>query len=598
MPSRVRPRRPAESLLAVILWAASAACAASGGGPPAVPAGAGAAGQVVVSVVGTSDVHGGLIEQEGRGGAALFSGYLRNLRAVRAADGGAVLLLDAGDMFQGTLESNLSEGASVVDIYNALGYTAAAVGNHEFDFGPAGPAATPARASDDPRGALKRRATEARFPFLAANLIDERTGLPVDWPNVRPTTMVEVAGLRVGVIGVLTREALSATLAANVGGLRVAPLARTIAGHADALRAAGADAVVVAAHAGGRCKSFEEPDRLDSCDPSAEIFEVARDLPAGAVDAIVAGHSHAGVAHRVAGIPIVQSYSGGRAFGRIDLVFDRRSERLLRSRIHAPRDLCRAEDPATGRCVPADSPGAVPASYEGAVVVPDPAVIARLAPVLESVRAAKEQPIGAVLDRPIRRSGAPESPLGNLFTDALLSAVPGADAALHNVSGGLRADLPAGPLTYGRVYEVMPFDNRLVVLHLTGRELETVFARHLQRTPRLIGVAGLTVRAWCDGGVLQIALTRPSGGIVHDDERLTIVASDFLASGGDGILAPVAPPEGFPVVAGEAPLARDALVGYLRRLGSGIDEARLVDPARPRLSYEGTAPLSCAAAAP
>ena len=87
-----------------------------------------------LSVVGTIDLHGHL--------AALpwLSGYVENLREQRQADGGGVLLLDAGDMFQGTLESNLAEGAPVVAAYNALGYTAVAIGNHEFDFGPAGPA--------------------------------------------------------------------------------------------------------------------------------------------------------------------------------------------------------------------------------------------------------------------------------------------------------------------------------------------------------------------------------------------------------------------------------------------------------------------------
>ncbi|HEX7498679.1 MAG TPA: bifunctional metallophosphatase/5'-nucleotidase, partial [Polyangia bacterium] len=81
--------------------------------------------QVTISVVGTSDLHGHI--------AALpwLGGYLENLRKARKETGGAVVLLDAGDMFQGTLESNLAEGAPVVRAYNALGYSAAAIGNHE-----------------------------------------------------------------------------------------------------------------------------------------------------------------------------------------------------------------------------------------------------------------------------------------------------------------------------------------------------------------------------------------------------------------------------------------------------------------------------------
>src|SRR6478736_3680424 len=251
------------------------------------------AGQTItLSIVGTNDLHGGILQREDRGGLALLGGYLANLRAARARDGGAVLLIDGGDMFQGTLESNLTEGSAVVAAYNALGYTAAAIGNHEFDFGPAGPASTPQRADDDPRGALKARAAEASFPFLAANLIDVATGRPVDFRNVKPSTVVTAAGVRVGIVGVMTTRALVTTIAANVRGLRVAPLAETIEAEARRLRAGGATVIVVAAHAGGRCTDFSNPRDLSSCDPNDEIIPVARALPPGLVDVIVAGHTH------------------------------------------------------------------------------------------------------------------------------------------------------------------------------------------------------------------------------------------------------------------------------------------------------------------
>ena len=103
----------------------------------AADGGAGAPGRdplVTISIVGTNDLHGH-IEALPR-----IGGYIANLRRARARDGGGVVLLDAGDMFQGTLESNMNEGAAVVRAYNVLKYDAAAIGNHEFDFGPAGPA--------------------------------------------------------------------------------------------------------------------------------------------------------------------------------------------------------------------------------------------------------------------------------------------------------------------------------------------------------------------------------------------------------------------------------------------------------------------------
>jgi 2',3'-cyclic-nucleotide 2'-phosphodiesterase (5'-nucleotidase family) len=548
---------------------------------------------ITISIVGTNDLHGGMLPRDGNGGLALLGGYMKNLRAARAREGGAVLLIDGGDMFQGTLESNLSEGAPVVAAYNVLGYTAAAVGNHEFDFGPAGPDSTPSRTGDDPRGALKARAAEARFPFLAANLLDSSSGRPVDWPNVKPSVLVDAAGIKIGIVGVMTRQALSATIAANTRGLGIAPLAGAIAAQASQLRSNGASLVLVTAHAGGRCSVFDRPTDLSSCEPSSEILELARELPRGMVDLIVAGHTHAAIAHQVGDVPIIESYSGGRAFGRVDVVIDRTSGTVASRRIFSPRAVCSREDPVTHSCDPSTAGGTlVPAQYEGLPVTPDPAVSAVLAPALDRVRELKARAIGVVLETPIRRQGGVESPLGNLFTDALRQSVPEADVAVHNIFGGLRADLPQGPLTYGSVYEAMPFDNRVVQLRLTGAELKRVVTTHLQRGRRIFGVSGIRVRAQCSGGTLDAALLRPSGRPIADDEKLAVVTVDFLATGGDGIFTPVTPPQGF-VFPDDAPLARDVFAEQLRKRGGRVRQEDLIDLANPRWTYPGTLPVTC-----
>jgi 5'-nucleotidase len=563
------------------------------------PAGAGnerttaTAAVVTLSIVGTNDLHGGLLPVDGRGGLALLGGYVANLRAARARDGGAVLLLDAGDMFQGTLESNITEGASVIAAYNALGYAAAAVGNHEFDFGPVGPAATPGGPGDDPRGALKARAAEAKFPFLAANLIDTTTGRTPAWTNVQPTALVQAAGVKIGIIGVMTRGALTATLPMNVRDLSVAPLTATILAHAKTLRAEGAAAVIVTAHAGGRCGRFDSAEDLSSCEPSSEIFSVARELPRGLVDVMVAGHTHAGIGHQVEGVAITEAFHRGRAFGRVDLWIDRARNTVTAKRSFPPRDLCAREDPETHRCDPAGTAGRtlVQAEYENAPVVPDPAIADVLAPALEEVRVIKATPLGVTLETPIRRL-TPVSPLGHLVTDALLASVPGADVALNNSSGGLRADLPRGPLTYGSVYEVMPFDNVVVQIRLTGRELRRVFAAHFAASRRVLGFSGLQVRARCSGGSVDVTMLRPSGARIGDTEELRVVISDFLATGGDGLLRPVIPPGGFPVEEG-ARLVRDVLVEYVRRLPGPLREEQLLERKDPRLSVQGSLPLEC-----
>ncbi|MCG5055247.1 MAG: metallophosphoesterase [Myxococcales bacterium] len=301
---------------------------------PAHPEGGAASGQtaapLVLSVVGTNDLHGHLET------LPVLSGYVANLRTRRAEAGGAVLLLDAGDMFQGTLASNLAEGQPVIEAYNHLGYAAVAIGNHEFDFGPEGPAALSTSPTENARGALFARARQARFPFLSANVVEEGSGQALDADNVFPSRLLRIGAVNVGVVGVTTEATPRSTLARNFAGLRVTALADAIIAEAQALREAAAEVVIVLAHAGAACQHLDDPKAIDSCRPEAEIFDVARALPPGLVDGIVAGHTHAGVAHEINGIPIIEAFAYGRAFGRFDLVLNARTRRPERHQIFPP----------------------------------------------------------------------------------------------------------------------------------------------------------------------------------------------------------------------------------------------------------------------
>jgi 2',3'-cyclic-nucleotide 2'-phosphodiesterase (5'-nucleotidase family) len=529
---------------------------------------------VTISLVGTNDLHGRI--------EALppFGGYLTNLRRARARDGGAVLLVDAGDMFQGTLPSNLTEGAAVVRAYNALGYAAAALGNHEFDFGPVGPAVMAQKPGEDPRGALRARAAEASFPFLDANLADAATGAPPAWKNVVPDVLLDVAGIKLGIVGVATASTPRTTLAANFAGLAIKPLAPAIAAAAADLHRRGATVVIAAAHAGGVCKRFDAPEHFDSCEPDGEIFQVARDLTAsgGVVDAIVAGHTHEGVAHRVSGIPIVEAFANGRDFSRIDLTVDRATGRAIDARIFPPQRICAPE-----RCAGE--------TYEGAPVVPDAAIEAAIAPALDAAHAQREQKLGVAVAAPIKRAQKVESPLGNLFADLMRAARPGADVALTN-GGGLRADLPAGPLTYGQLFEAAPFDNRFATIPVSGAELADAVARNLGRDNGIVSLSGLRAEARCKEGALTVTLFRSDGRPVGPKTRLTLVTSDFLATGGDGLFSEETKER---ARLDDGPPIRDAMADLLRARKTPLapDDLALFDPAHPRVSYPGPRPVKC-----
>ena len=553
----------------------------------------GATGRVTLSIVGTTDLHGRVFPDNGRGGLALLGGYLRNLRAAREADGGAVLLLDAGDTFESGIASNISEGALVVDAYNALGYDALAIGNHEFDYGAVDDAAAvddDAAAGDDDaagdsgtpdmRGALKAMAARARFPFLAANLIDAATGRVVEWPNVRPSTLVDAAGLRVGIVGVMTRYGLTRTLAANVQGLDTTALEPAVEREARRLRRRGADLVLVLAHAGGACFRFDDPKDLSSCDDDAEIFQLARRLPPGLVDAMVAGHSHRAVAHEVAGIPIIEAYSHGRAFARVDLIVER-GNGVVGVRFFPPQAVCAAVAADGWSCA---TDGGTPAFYEGASVAPDPSVVAAMQPVLDQVNRWRAEPLGITLDTPLPRNpDGIESPLGNLFADAILAAVPGADLAIGmgGRRAGLRQDLPAGALTRGPLYDVFAFDNRVVTLAMTGEQVQRALARELTRELArslrgIPSVSGIRVRVSCAGVQRQIEILRPSGAPIGPEETLTVAATDFFArrAARDAVAVQSA------AATASAPLVREAVADWLGARGGRLSAADLSTPPR------------------
>jgi len=529
-----------------------------------------------ITVVGTNDLHG-RVER-----VAALSGHLSILRAQLKKQGGGVVLVDGGDMFQGTLESNLQEGAAVVAAYNRVGYDAVCIGNHEFDFGPVGPLVTSQTPKDDPRGALKARAKQAKFPFLAGNIVDEATGKPVDWPNVKPSVIVtEGTGkkkVKVGIIGLSTVDTPKTTIASNVRGLRFSPLAQSVVAQATDLRAKGAQIVVVTAHAGGKCADFHDANDLSSCEADQEIMKLARELPKGLVDVIVAGHTHQTMAHIVNGIPIVESWANGRGFGRVDFDVDNNTGAVTLVKVHPPRKLCgdskEADDVAIEACAPA--------AYEGQQPKIDQPLLTSLKPYLKDAKARRAEKLGVDVKSEVRRGYDQESALGNLFADLMLEVFPKADIALMN-GGGVRGNLPAGALTYGGVFEMMPFDNRFATATMSVAELRHVLEKNLsaQKKGGIFSTAGLTAKVACDvNGRAAVTVLR-NGVALKDSDSVVVVSTDFVALGGDGGLG-IAEDR---VVVDEGEPVRERLVERFKARGGSLagDDIVLFNPAKPRL---------------
>lgn len=563
--------------LSLLLVCAAACTTTQGSGPQAgstTPKPS--AGPIRLTVVGTNDLHGWVMPQVERfgerelrvGGAAALAGYLAILRAENP---GGVLLLDGGDLFQGTLASNLTEGSAVIEAMNALGYDAAAVGNHEFDYGPEGPISVATKPGLDPFGALKARIEQAKFPLLSTNIYEAETGHRPSWLKGDGEVIVERHGVKIGLFGLTTPQTPTTTVPVNVSSLRfgsLAPEAMTAARH---LRDEGADVVIALVHAGGKCASTSNPKDLSSCDTgSGEVFEMLRGLPDGTLDAVIAGHTHSPVAHFVGGTPVIESWGLGKFFSTVELWVDPVSRKVLteRTAIGAPVPVCETWDAATKSCDVRALKGKPEvrieaAEFHGEKVVADAQVAARLQPALDQVTKRQEERLGLKVPKTLGRDYEGESVLGDFLADSLRT-LEKADVALLN-PGGLRADLKAGEVTYGAVYEVIPFDNSIATLEVSADELKRLLGAAYGSKKGVFQVSGLEVTLSRCASPDRLKNVLLEGGKPLDaKKKYRVVMPDFLARGGDGLGPVLSTIEPAQVDLGESREVnlRDALVSH------------------------------------
>ena len=449
---------------------------------------------VLLRVLSMNDLHGALLPRattwsEGRqvGGVATLDAMMDSATAQCRCP---TIRLDAGDEMQGTLESNLLYGRSTIAAMNQMKIAAAVIGNHELDWG---------------LDTLRVRMREAKYPFLAANLVDSASGRRPDW--VKPWVMLQVDSLRVAVIGYMAAGTKTYVRPENTAGLRWRSGPEAIADVLAEVKAKRPSVTVLLAHEGGYCEQ-------SGC--TGEIFDLAKALPAGSVDLIVAGHTHAKLASEVNGIPIVEAPSSGTAIGVTDLV--RRADGGVRGYIDVRT--------AFGDQVTPDSAlGELTYQLRKQTTPLASRQIATLAAPLD-----KDQDDG-------------EYPLGTFVANAQRNLLR-ADVSLMN-NGGIRASLPSGTVTYENLFAVQPFGNRIVVVFLTGKELRQVLEHSLETGVPTAHVSGITV-TWDSTRppgqrVAQVTFTGKKKLADNDTYRLAV--NDYLASGGSGYTMLVGKPQ-------------------------------------------------------
>ena len=473
------------------------------------------AGTRFLRIIATNDFHGALEPRPDangvrRGGAAYVAAAIARARN-ECAPRCETLLLDAGDLFQGTPASNLSYGRPVVEYYNRMGYAAAALGNHEFDWG---------------TDSLRARMRQAKFGIFGAN-VRYTDGRDVKWiPN---DTIVRRGATRIGIIGVSTVTTPTTTRAANVVGLRFDDPAPIVDSIGAALRKRGANFVVVIAHAGASCGR----DGATEC--GGEIIDLARKITTK-VDAIVSGHTHTLVNTEVKGIPIVQARSSGRAIDVLDIPLGSNVDLPVR---HQVREL--ATD----------------------TIKPSPAIDSIVRRAVTRVAPLVDQRV-ATIPATLPRQGS-QYPLGNLIADAQRWAAKGDVAIMNN--GGIRTELRGGEATYGSLFELQPFGNVLYSLTMTGAQLRGLVEAMVAKSVN-DHVSGMTIKydPGKPAGSRVVSITMADGTPLSDARTYNVIVNDFIATGGEGYNA-----GGRATASKSLNIADlDALIDYLKSLPSPI----------------------------
>ena len=486
--------------------------------------------QNCIAVVGTNDLHGAVepqVIQVGnqkvkRGGLLAVSGYISILRK---EFGDKLILLDGGDLLHGTLTANVSKGGVMVKALNALGYTAAAIGNHEFDFGPLLPG------DPDRLGVVKKRIEEAKFPFLAANITNRVSNTPITWPNTMPSTLIDVAGIQVGIIGLSTPSTPLTTRPQNVANLNFLNPQPILIREANRLRDNGAQLVLLVSHMGDACPDTKDPKDLSSCDGRGELFSLLQSLPIGLVDVAVGGHTHAVVGHWIGSTATIEAAHRGRKFTWVKACVDATGKLdRVASSISPAVDTCLTTW-SDGTCKLRSEPTPTqPAKYQGHVVTIDAAVQKAVQPFIDEVSLTRSESIGVALPKAFLRKTAQGLPLGDAVAEAMRRSVQ-ADVGIQN-QGGVRADLPAGLIDYGDAYRVLPFGNQVTSMQLTGAQLYALVAhiakRHHGKPPHIAGISILE-------GEDKLTLLHPTGTPVEVSRVYKVATNDFLATGGEGL---------------------------------------------------------------
>jgi len=413
------------------------------------------------------------------------------------------------------------------------------LGNHEFDEGKTEMLRLLNGGNHANGPFLQSEYQGARFPYVSANVVYADSGKPV----LPPYVIRRVKGVPVAFIGAVLTQTPTIVTPSGVAGLKFLDEADAINRYVPQLRRLGVRSIVVLIHQGTRQPYYNGPTDDQLTPHSGSIVDIVQRLD-DEIDIVVSGHIHAFTNalipnHNGKKILVVQAFSRGTAYDDIDVAIDPRSRDIVAK---SARIITTYADVEPGLFPNAEVAGLTAAAEQAVAPIIGRIIGQTMAPILRS------------------SNGAGESALGNLIADAQRAA-SGAEFAFMN-AGGIRADIPAGDVTWGDLFTVQPFGNNLISMDLTGGQIVRLLNQQWDGQPyaRILKVSGLRYR-WDDSlpvGDRVFDVRKQDGTAIDVNTQYRVTVNSFIAAGGDNYLVLT---EGVNRVVGGVDL--DALIDYI-----------------------------------
>lgn len=458
-----------------------------------------------ISIYHTSDVHGMYSSRKAKWdkeNSTRDIGGFAALMSLIKKDPNRYILLDSGDMFQGTPEGNLTKGIASIEFMNMLGYSAAVIGNHDYDFG---------------EEALKNIAKLAKFPLLGANIYlkgndEEKNQKKPDY--IKPYTVINIDKRKIAILGIAGQHTKTSTLPKNVSHLNFKDEARETKLWIEEINKLNPDAILIVAHIGidpNLSQQIVDASTYTFFQTRNSTIQIARAAKNATI--VFGGHNHTGLLKGwrdpQTNTLICESYWGLTHVTKAEIEFDDKTGKVKNVSCEL-----------------------IPLWIDQ--VGEDEKVLKKWQEIYQNVSKEMDKVIAKAKKSLTFESETLDNPIGNFVTD-VTRWKSNAEIAFQN-AGGVRNVINAGEIKLRDIYQVMPFENTIVTLKMKGEDIYELLKDNLKPNKTSMYISGIVVKYKINEQnqteILEILLD--NGTPIDPQKTYTVATNNYLTSGGSG----------------------------------------------------------------